>query len=77
VESAVGAAAEVGIFPSGSSSVTAMEPAFGGPLVDAVPIGTLGCGEAGDVDALGRARPADGDGDGTAACDVGAFELQP
>ena len=29
------------------------------------------------TDQRGEARPADGDGDGTAVCDVGAFEVQP
>jgi len=30
-----------------------------------------------DADARGAARPADGNGDGTAACDAGAFEIDP
>jgi hypothetical protein len=29
------------------------------------------------IDQRGQPRPVDGDGDGTAACDIGAFELQP
>jgi Right handed beta helix region len=29
------------------------------------------------TDQRGQPRPVDGDGDGTAACDIGAFELQP
>ena len=28
-------------------------------------------------DVLGQPRPADGNGDGTAVCDLGAFELRP
>jgi CSLREA domain-containing protein len=30
-----------------------------------------------DIDQRGQPRPADGDGDGRAICDIGAFELQP
>ncbi|HSR21500.1 MAG TPA: choice-of-anchor Q domain-containing protein [Anaerolineales bacterium] len=44
----------------------------GSPLVDrGSPAGCPGS------DQRGRPRPADGDGDGSAACDIGAFELQP
>jgi len=41
-------------------------------LVDAIPVGVAGCGTGTDL--LGRMRPVDGDGDGVAACDIGAIE---
>lgn len=54
-------------------------PAPGSPLVDAVPVGTLGCGSPVATDARGipESRPVDGDLDGTAACDTGAYEVLP
>ncbi len=45
--------------------------------VDAIPLGTLGCGAILGTDLVGAERPVDGDGDGDAACDIGAFEAQP
>ena len=47
-----------------------MQPAPGSPAIDA--------GDAGvcpPVDILGAPRPADGNGDGSAVCDLGAYEL--
>lgn len=44
------------------------------PWVDLVPPGVLGCGEAYHFDIGGRTRPADGDFDGTSACDAGPIE---
>src|SRR6266511_1334674 len=44
--------------------------AVGGPAVDAG--GNAGCPA---TDQRGAARPFDGNGDGTATCDIGAFEL--
>jgi hypothetical protein len=50
----------------------------GSPAIDA---GGLVCldadGEPLTTDQRGLPRPVDGDGDGVAACDIGAFELQP
>jgi len=46
--------------------------------LDAIPVGTLHCGAGwnDDLASFGAtARPADGDGSGTPACDVGAWEL--
>jgi hypothetical protein len=44
----------------------------GSPAIDAG--GAVGCA---DRDQRGLARSQDGNSDGTAACDIGAFELQP
>lgn len=46
------------------------------PLIDAVPVGVVGCGE-GAVDFYGNPRGVDGDGDGIGGCDIGAVERQP
>jgi hypothetical protein len=45
-------------------------------LIDAIPVGEIGCGTTVNFDRESRPRPADGDGDGTAACDIGADERQ-
>lgn len=52
-------------------------PQPGSPLLDAIPVGVDGCGEVPQLDRLGVSRPIDGDGDGVAACDIGAVEHQP
>jgi hypothetical protein len=54
----------------GPTQTVALQP--GSPAIDAV---EEGCPPP-DTDQRGVARPQDGDGDGTALCDVGAFELQ-
>jgi hypothetical protein len=47
------------------------------PALDAIPSGTNGCGtDPLDKDQRGFTRPTDGDGDTTARCDIGAFEVQ-
>lgn len=60
---------------SGSSDDDgALFPSAGSPRVDAVPLGSLGCGTTLVSDIRGHVRPTDGDGDGVAACDIGAWE---
>lgn len=44
---------------------------FGSPAIDAIPIASCTLTE----DQRGFARPVDGNGDGTAACDIGAYEV--
>jgi hypothetical protein len=45
--------------------------------MDRIPPGSNGCGVSPlDTDQRGQRRPADGDRNGSAACDVGAFERQ-
>jgi hypothetical protein len=66
-----------------SSAATAFDIVSGPPLhylprptsvmVDALPLGVLGCGD-GSTDLLGTPRGVDGDGDGVPGCDVGAVE---
>ena len=46
------------------------------PLVDAIPLGVLGC-SADAVDVYGNPRGVDGNGDGILGCDIGAVERQP
>lgn len=48
-------------------------PMPGSPLVDAGDLAAV----TGDLDLAGEPRSADGDGDGVAEPDIGAFELQP
>ena len=59
---------------------TSPAPVAGSPAIDLVPVGALHCGAGWDDDLFRgdtTVRPADGDVDGTAACDVGAVELLP
>jgi CSLREA domain-containing protein len=49
----------------------------GSLAIDHIPNGVNCCGVVPlDKDQRGETRPADGDDDGTAACDIGAFEVQ-
>ena len=48
----------------------------GSAALDAIPAGENGCGTTVTTDQRGEARPFDGDGDGVAQCDIGAFEAQ-
>jgi hypothetical protein len=47
----------------------------GSPAIDQIPNGINGCGTTITTDQRGEVRPADGDGDCTARCDIGAYEL--
>lgn len=46
------------------------------PAIDAIPNGTNGCGSPINQDQRGVPRPANGNGDATAECDIGAFEVE-
>ena len=48
----------------------------GSAALDAIPVRANGCGTAVTTDQRGKVRPFDGDGDGVAQCDIGAFEAQ-
>jgi hypothetical protein len=47
---------------------------LGSPAIDLIPVGTNGCGSTLTTDQRGISRPQDGDGNGLALCDIGAFE---
>ncbi len=47
------------------------------PAIDHIPYETNGCGTDYTTDQRDVSRPQDGDNDGTAACDIGAYEYQP
>lgn len=49
----------------------------GSPAMDAIPQGTNGCGTTFAEDQRGVDRPQGGGANGTAACDIGPFELEP
>lgn len=50
---------------------------FPSPAIDKIPNGVNGCGAGLIRDQRGATRPIDGNNDGTAACDIGAYELDP
>jgi len=49
-------------------------PLLFSPVVDIIPAGVNGCGNDVTTDQRGFVRPADADGDGISACDIGAVE---
>jgi hypothetical protein len=60
----------------GSTQTHALVP--GSPAIDAAgPVCLDADGEPLTTDQRGQPRPVDGDGDGIAACDIGAFEFFP
>lgn len=63
--------------PNSPPGEVLFHPVPGSPGLDAIPVGTLGCGDPGQTDVLGTPRPYDGDHDGVAACDIGAWEWNP
>jgi len=61
---------------SGTGADTVLLPATGSPVIDAIPNGTAGCGNAPtNVDQRGVTRPTDSNGDTIAACEKGAAEI--
>jgi hypothetical protein len=50
---------------------------FPSPAIDKIPNGVNGCGAGLIRDQRGATRPIDGNNDGIAACDIGAYELDP
>lgn len=59
----------------GPTKTMALNP--GSVAIDHVPNGLYDCGSIVTTDQRGRPRPADGNGDDVAACDIGAYEVQP
>jgi hypothetical protein len=65
----------LGVLADNGGDTPTMLPLAGSPLIDAIPVEF--CYPDVATDQRGRPRPADGTGDGTDACDVGAVEVQP
>lgn len=60
--------------PGDQVGVNPHDDATRAPLIDKIPAGVNGCGDPGDMDVNGVARPIDGDGVDGPACDIGATE---
>jgi len=63
----------VGLSNHGGGTLTIAVQRYS-PAIDRIPNGASGCGTTLTVDQRGVHRPLDGNADGTAACDVGAYE---
>jgi CSLREA domain-containing protein len=66
---------DIGQFLNNSGPTATHSLLFTSPALDAIPASTNCCGTTYTADQRGVPRPTDGNGDSTAACDIGAFEL--
>jgi hypothetical protein len=66
---------QLGALGDNGGPTPTMLPALTSPLVDAIPLAA--CDPAVTADQRGFPRPADANGDGVEACDIGAVEVQP
>jgi uncharacterized repeat protein (TIGR01451 family)/CSLREA domain-containing protein len=63
--------AKLGLLANNGGAYQTYAPLSGSPAIDAVPAANCSL----TTDGRGAARPADGNGDGTADCDIGAVEV--
>lgn len=73
-----GAGDQTGTNPMGADAESPYRwlPDAASPLVDAIPVGTLGCGTTLVTDQNGNPRPVEGNGSGADGCDIGGAERQ-